>query len=115
MNSVIQAKKERHIKFYELDLKVKPTPLLWCENMQGRFDSAASAYELAMSRLDWLYDDFIPYASCVTGTEIFAEAFGSKVVKPENTNPYSLPFITEASEVPKIKVPKLEEFSVLAI
>lgn len=86
-------------------------PQLWRENMQGRIDSAVSAYESAMSRIEWLDDDFIPYATCVTGTEIFAEAFGSKVMKPQNSNPYALPFITEASEVAKLKVPALEDSS----
>lgn len=125
MNNIIRERKDRYKKFYELDPKVKrmfhvhiandpkvkPMPQLWRENMQERIDSAASAYEAGMSRLEWLHDDFIPYASCVTGTEIFAEAFGSKVVKPADTNPYALPFITEASEVGKIKVPKLEDSS----
>ena len=123
MNKIIQLKKERYLKFYNLDPKVrklfhihigndpkvKPMPHLWRENAEQRVESAASAYESAMSRIDWLCDDFIPYAACVTGTEIFAEAFGSKVIKPENTNPYALPFITNSSEISKIKVPALED------
>ena len=122
MNS-IKARKEKHVKFYELDPgvkrlfhvhvagdpKVRPMPYLWRENLQGRIEHAASAYEAAMSRLGWLDDDFIPYATCMTGTEIFAEAFGSEVVKPLDTNPYALPFITEASQVADLKVPKLED------
>jgi len=125
MNSIIQSKKDKHVKFYELDPKVKrlfhvhiandpkvkPMPHLWRENLQARADSAISQYESAMSRLDWLHDDFIPYGTCVTGTEIFAEAFGSKIIKPLDTNPYALPFITEASEVSRLKVPALEDSS----
>ena len=82
MNSVIQAKKEKYGKFYNHDPnvrklyhihiannpKVKPLPYLRRENMQERIDSAVSSYESAMSRIDWLNDDFIPYATCVTGT-----------------------------------------------
>jgi len=86
-------------------------PHLWRENLQGRIDSAASQYESAMSRLGWLHDDFIPYAPCITGTEIFAEAFGSKVIKPLDTNPFAIPFITEASQVSSLKVPALEDTS----
>ena len=125
MNNIIQSKKDRHVKFYDPnseinrlfhihianDPKVKPMPPLWRENLQGRIDSAVSVYESAMSRVDWLDDDFIPYASCVTGTEIFAEAFGCKVMKPLNTNPYALPFIRESSEVARLKVPTLEDSS----
>jgi len=125
MNNIIQAKKDRYVKFYNLDPevkrlfhihigndpKVKPMPLPWRENMEQRIASAASSYEAAMSRLDWLQDDFIPYATCVTGTEIFAEAFGSKVIKPDNTNPFALPFITKSSEVAKLKIPTLEDSS----
>jgi len=123
--SIIQARKDKYIKFYELDPtvkrlfhihvaidpKVKPMPHLWRENMQARADSAISQYESAMSRLDWLHDDFIPYGTCVTGTEIFAEAFGCKIGKPLNTNPYAIPFITESSEVSRLKVPALEDSS----
>lgn len=125
MNSIIQTKKERYAKFYDLDPdvkklfhihvandpKVKPMPHVWRENIQKRIESAVSMYEAAISRLDWLNDDFIPYATCATGTEIFAEAFGSKVVKPADTMPYALPFITQSSEVAKLKVPALEDSS----
>jgi hypothetical protein len=123
MNSIIKSKKDRHIKFYELDPKVKklfhvhiandpkvkPMPHLWRENWQQRADSAISAYEAAMSRIERLHDDFIPYGTCLTGTEIFAEAFGCKVIKPVDTNPYALPFITQATEVSRLKVPSLED------
>jgi len=123
MNNVIQAKKDKYIKFYELDPNVKklfhihiannpnvkPMPYLRRENMQGRIDSAVSSYESAMSRADWLNDDFIPYATCGTGTEIFAEAFGCQVMRPDNTMPFAMPFITEAAEAAKIKIPKLED------
>lgn len=119
----IQAKKERHNKFYNLDPEVKrlyhihiaeherPRPLLWRENFQERIDYAVSMYESAVSRIDWLNDDFIPFATCVTGTEIFAEALGSKVIKPVNDMPFALPFITKPSEIANIKAPALEDSS----
>jgi len=117
-------KKERYKKFYNLDKEVKrlyhihiadpndkPRPQLWRENVQQRIDYAVNMYETAMSRLEWLHDDYIPYAPCVTGTEIFAEALGSKVMKPANDMPFAIPFITKSSEIADIKVPALEDSS----
>ena len=125
MNSIIEAKKQRYVRFYDMasdekrlfhihianDPKVKPPPALWRENKQQRIDAAISAYEAAMARLDWLQDDFIPFTTCLTGTEIFAEAMGSRVIKPKDTNPFALPFVTEAAQVSKIQVPRLEDSS----
>ena len=129
MNSIVDAKKRRYKKFYGLSPEVKklfhihitkdsetnPPPRLWRENMRQRIDYAARAYELSMRRLEWLHDDFIPFAPCVTGTEIFAEACGSEVIKTEDSNPFALPFITEASEVSKVKIPKLEDSSLYCL
>ena len=125
MNKIIEEKKRRYIRFYDFDPAVKrlyhihvesdnivnpsPVPLLWRENIQKRVDWAARQYELGMSRLEWLDDDFIPYGSCVTGTEIFPEAFGCEVRKLENDWPFAIPFIAEASQAKKIKKPKLED------
>ncbi len=46
-----------------------------------------------------------------TGTEIFAEAFGCKVHRPENAMPFALPLISSASQVAGLKVPELSTSS----
>jgi len=122
--NLIESKKANYVKFYNRDKGIKrlyhihiadphekPRPPLWRENFQQRIDYAVNMYEKAMLRLEWLHDDFIPYAPCVTGTEIFAEALGSKVMKPVNDMPFAIPFIIDSSEIADIKVPALEDSS----
>ena len=46
-----------------------------------------------------------------SGTEIFAEAFGCEVHRPENNMPFALPLISSASEVAGLKVPELSTSS----
>ena len=131
MDKIIEAKKQRYLKFYNSDPSVKrlyhihvgsdsavnpsPVPLLWRDNVQQRVDWAAKQYELDMARLSWLADDLIPYGCCVTGTEIFPEAFGCEVRKPQNDWPFAVPLITEASQVKNLKVPKLEDSSLACL
>ena len=129
MDKKIEEKKQKHIKFYNLDPDVRhlfhihilkdrqnnPRPWLWKENMAARVDYAAREYETAMKRQEWLQDDFIPHATCITGTEIFAEAFGCSVSKPEGSEPFALPLITSSSDLGKVMVPKLEDSSLCHI
>ena len=56
-------------------------------------------------------DDRVPYLSNVTGTEIFAEAFGCKVHRPEDNMPFALPLVRSAAEADKITVPDLSTSS----
>jgi uroporphyrinogen-III decarboxylase len=57
--------------------------------------------------VEWLEDDSIPYLDVYTGTEIFAEAFGCQVYRPEDNMPFAVPRIHSASEVAKLRVPDL--------
>jgi len=127
MSDILNARKERHIKFYNQDPDVKqlyhihiltdgnenPRPQLTRSNRQGRIDFAAWMYETGMKRMEWLHDDYIPHATCITGTEFFAEAIGSNVEIPKGSEPYAQPFITHASEVSKIKVPRPEDSTLM--
>jgi len=124
MNNILNAKKQRYLKFYNNDPDFKrlyhihvasdrqagpSLPQLYRENMQQRIDWAVTQYNLGMARLDWLDDDFIPYGNCITGTEIFAEAFGCRVHRPEHDRPFALPLITQSSQIKNIKIPRLED------
>lgn len=125
MNDIIEEKKRRYIRFYNSDPNIKrlyhihvgsdninnPLPPLYRENMQKRADWTVKNYETAMKRLEWTDDDFIPYGNCITGTEIFAEAFGCRVQRPQNERPFALPKITKASQVKEITVPSLGDSS----
>lgn len=48
-------------------------------------------------------DDFIPHLSCITGTEIFAEAFGCSVERPSDNMPFALPRVHSAAEADNIR------------
>lgn len=82
---------------------VKPYP----EKKQERIDWAMRRYERQLARAEWLEDDTIPHVWVYTGTEIFAEAFGCNVHRPEDNMPFALPLIHEGADVSKITVPDL--------
>lgn len=83
-------------------------PLPWPDNKQERIDWALKRYNYQLDKINWLSDDSLPYLSVYTGTEIFAEAFGCKVHRPENEMPFALPLITNPDQVAKLNVPEIE-------
>jgi hypothetical protein len=88
-------------------LPVIPQPPLWPDRKQERIEWAWQKYQADLEESRWRKDDWVPHMSMVTGTEIFAEAFGCKVARPDHTNPFAMPMIRDASEVSKIRVPEL--------
>lgn len=79
----------------------------YSEKKRERIEWSWAAYERMMKQAEWLRDDFIPFLTMNTGTEIFAEAFGCRVHRPEGSNPCALPLISSAGEVSALKVPDL--------
>jgi uroporphyrinogen-III decarboxylase len=60
--------------------------------------------------LDWhnkIEDDSVPYAILLTGTEVFAAAFGCPVHIPEYNLPFALPIVETAEEADKIAMPDI--------
>ncbi|MCL2004276.1 MAG: hypothetical protein FWG72_09790 [Oscillospiraceae bacterium] len=86
-----------------------PRPLLWWENADARVEYAVKKYHFQMECLGKIPDSSIPYLDMITGTEIFAEAFGCGVFRPEDNNPAAIPCVANASEAAKIKIPNLED------
>jgi hypothetical protein len=82
-------------------------PLPHPDKKQARIEWAWQKYTDQIERLDWLDDDTLPYLDIYTGTEIFAEAFGCTVHRPDDDMPFALPLITEASEVARLPQPDL--------
>ncbi len=72
-------------------------------------DWIVKKYNLMRENMSWLPDDSIPYLDMLTGTEIFAEAFGCKVVYPQANNPFALHKISNVSEISRLKTPNLWE------
>ena len=120
MKGTIEARKSRWVDFY--DLKKEPSqmfflrlpenepvrPLPHPDKKKERIEWIWEHYLNQMEKTSWLDDDSIPHLDMLTGTEIFAEALGCAVHRPEDTMPFALPFITEASQVSAVKVPGLD-------
>ncbi|MDR2572169.1 MAG: hypothetical protein LBD23_17985 [Oscillospiraceae bacterium] len=84
-------------------------PILSAPNKQKRIDWAKRLYEWQIKNVESYEDDSLPFLFPVTGTEIFAEAFGCNVIYPENNMPFALPLVSDSSAATKLKVPKLED------
>lgn len=88
----------------ELGTKPWPNP----ELKQARIEWIWQNYEYHLKRMNWLEDDSLPYLDMITGTEIFAEAFGCKIYRPEDNMPFALPFVTGAQQAARLKTPSLD-------
>lgn len=88
-----------------------PAVLPWPSLRQERIEYSWACYEQHRERIKWLDDDSIPFMNVGTGTEIFAEALGCSVVRPEDNLPFALPLIKSAAEVSRVKVPELSDSS----
>ena len=93
----------------EEGIEVPGRPPLWPQFRDERIEWAWKRYEAAVSRAKWLDDDAVPFLSVTSGTEIFAEAFGARVHRPDDNMPFAIPFITSPEQAEKIKVPRLED------
>lgn len=76
--------------------------------IKERKEWAWSNYCRQLEQTTWLEDDTLPYLDCLTGVEIFAEAFGAEIFRPKNDQPYAYPIISDASQVASVKVPRLD-------
>ena len=89
--------------------KAMERPPLWWEYAAQREEWAYQVYMEKMEDMEAIPDDSLPYLPMHTGTEIFAEAFGCRVHRPDDNNPFALPLIHSAEEFYKIKKPRLED------
>jgi hypothetical protein len=109
MDGAAQAGSMFHVNFPwpEREERLPPIPPLWPDKAKERIERRWAEYELMRAKAQMVDDDRVPYLSSMTGTEIFAEAFGCRVHRPTDTNPYALPLIHSADEVDRLKVPEL--------
>lgn len=82
-------------------------PPLWPDKKRERIDWMVRHHEWQAEQAGWLDDDKIVHIDCLTGTEIFAEAFGCKVHRPEDNMPFALPLVHNAEEAVRLEVPEL--------
>ena len=86
-----------------------PRPLPWPAKKQERIEWAWAQYCRQREWSECLDDDAVPFLDMYTGTEIFAEAFGCAIVRPEDNMPFALPLISNAGDVAKVRVPELRD------
>lgn len=115
----IEARKQRWTSFYDMssdekylylvdmDSQLPPRPQPWPDKKAERIEWAWEKYNVMMERTQWLWDDSIPFLDVFSGTEIFAEAFGCRVHRPDDNMPFALPLVRSASEASRLKVPDL--------
>jgi hypothetical protein len=127
IGSVIAARKERWLNFYDMDrpaghlflvrcmpeLEERPWP--HADNLQARIEWALKKYQMQLEQLAWLDDDTIPFLDLFTGSEIFAAAFGCPVYYPPGDMPFTMPCIRSASEVSAVQIPGLDAPPIAAL
>jgi hypothetical protein len=95
----------------ELANKLPPDSPLWPDRAAKRIERRWGEYQIMCRRAELVDDDRVPFLSNVTGTEIFAEAFGCAVHRPDDNMPFALPLICSAAEADRIKTPDLSTSS----
>jgi hypothetical protein len=124
----MEERKRRWVDFLDMKSPVKQVflveyydegtparPMLWRDKKKERIEWAWQMYNQMLEHVQWLRDDSLPFLDNLTGTEIFAEAFGCKVHRPSDNNPFALAMIHSAAEVSKVKVPRLEDSSLVLL
>jgi hypothetical protein len=101
----------RFMVVVDFEGNIPPRPPLWPDKKRERIDWVIKRYEDLSQRAQWLNDDMIPHIDMLTGTEIFAEAFGCKVYRPEGEMPFARPLVHNAAEAIKLKIPEVENSS----
>lgn len=66
------------------------------------------AYEAMAARSEQLGDDNVPYVKLLTGTQLFAQAFGAPVHAFEDSPPCALPLVHSAQEADRLDTPGLD-------
>jgi hypothetical protein len=87
---------------------VLPNP----ENRSKWLDLIRWTYEYQIRRMKEFDDDLVPHLSMLTGTEIFAEAFGCPVHRPPDNMPFALPAVSDSAGAGRLRVPELSSSSV---
>ena len=100
--------RKRFMILIEYDEGIPTRPHLWPDRKRERVDWVLKKYDVLNERAQWLNDDGIPFLDMLTGTEVFAEAFGCRVHRPEGDMPFALPLVHNGREAAKIQVPELE-------
>lgn len=91
---------------YAPDLPVRPLPNPWLK--RERQEWIWANYEWHVRRMEWLEDDTLPCLDMLTGTELFAEAFGCSIYRPADNMPFAQPLVFSAEEADRLNIPALD-------
>jgi hypothetical protein len=96
---------------FRIGVRILEPPVVraWPWLKAERIEAAWQAYLRMLERAEWLDDDLVPYLPVNTGTEIFAEALGCEVYRPEDNNPFAISFVKTVRDAERIKTPRLED------
>ena len=97
----------RHVLLVRHDEGLPPRPLPHPDKKLERIEWAWTKYQSQLEQTEWLGDDSLPCLDPYTGTEIFAAAFGCEVHRPEDSNPFALPLIRDASQIARLEAPEI--------
>ena len=97
----------KHINLINYGQGAPKQPHLWPSKKKERVDFIVNSFHFQSEEAEWLDDDKIPHLNFLSGTEIFAEAFGSKIHRAEDNMPFALPVVQNASDASKLKIPDL--------
>ena len=102
-----------HVNFPmpEWEEQLPPSVLPWPDKVEERIERRWAHYELMARKAKLIDDDRVPCLNNMTGTEIFAEAFGCRVHRPDDTNPFALPLIHTAAWADALKIPEVSTSS----
>lgn len=95
--------------YYEPDILERPD--FWPDKIDERLQWSRVSYEKMLERCEWLDDDTVPHLQISTGTEIFAEAFGSQVHRAPGEMPFALPAARSAVEAMDLSNPDIHNSS----
>lgn len=117
MNKKIEERKKRWVRFTEkagepfmftVSWKGEVPEGIWPNrNYRERIDWGIRYFEAQTDHLEVIDDDMVPCLNPKTGTEIFAEAFGCHVERPDDNMPYARPMLSDPREIPGLKIPGL--------
>lgn len=117
----IESRKDRWKRFYEGDSSIRgmyrieirdeygTAPLPFPKNRDARSEWVFRKFETMSERIERIDDHTLPYIDMLTGTEVFAEAFGCPVQRDDDKMPFALPAVADAREAAALKVPRWED------
>lgn len=120
MDVPLQTRVQHWLEFYDLASRrrvaliirhapgLPARPLPNPEHRQARIEWIWQNYQYHFERMAWLDDDSLPCLDMLTGTEIFAEAFGCQVYRPPDNNPFAMPLVRDAVEAERLQTPTLD-------